>query len=50
MSKKHPKDRKPKLPRAPLPRQTGGAHRAGKGRGAYNRQQENLAVRRGEFD
>ncbi|MBX4204837.1 MAG: hypothetical protein KW788_01450 [Candidatus Doudnabacteria bacterium] len=34
------KDRKPKLPRVPLPRQTGGFHRPDKGRGAYKRSEE----------
>ncbi|MEK7227328.1 MAG: hypothetical protein AAB641_00320 [Patescibacteria group bacterium] len=34
------------LPRAPLPRQTGGYHRPAKGRGSYNRQSEKLAVKK----
>jgi hypothetical protein len=36
------------LPRVPLPRQKGGAHRPGKGRGSYNRQQAKLALRKEE--
>ena len=35
------------LPRAPLPRQTGGYHRPKKGRGSYNRQFEKLAIKGG---
>lgn len=35
------------LPRAPLPRQTGGYHRPDRGRGSYNRQQAKLALKRG---
>ena len=42
------KQKRVKLPRAPLPRQTGGAHRPIKGRGAYNRQQAKLALKRGD--
>ncbi|MDO8565034.1 MAG: hypothetical protein Q7R67_00175 [bacterium] len=35
-----------RLPRAPLPRQTGGYHSPDKGRGAYNRQHEKLATKK----
>ncbi len=35
------------LPRVPLPRQTGGYHRPGKGRVSYNRQSAKLAIKKG---
>ncbi|GEM_PF-5189164 len=38
------KTKKPQLPRAPLPRQTGGHHKPAKGRGSYNRQLDKLAI------
>jgi len=39
------KKKKPSFPRIPLPRQTGGAHTAGKG-GKYRREWEKKRVRR----
>lgn len=35
-----------RLPRAPLPRQTGGYHKPGKGRGSYDRKTEKQKVHR----
>ena len=38
------------LPRAPLPRQTGGYHKPAKGRGSYDRQAAKLNLRRERYD
>ncbi len=43
--KKNKDDRLPQLPRAPMPRQTGGYHRPLKG-GRYNRNREKEETRR----